>query len=80
MGGFEMPKKQPPPEVLDAIRRGDEDALHAMAVAGGKKAGELSKRRAEEKALLEEDRKQRQEEEFRKRDEEANLHICPLDD
>lgn len=72
--------KNRPLEVLRAIQEGDEQALSAMGKAGGRKSGELSKRRADLRALEEALRQEEQKEEFRKRDEEANLHICPLDE
>ncbi len=45
--------KKLPPEVLQAIREDNRNALSEMGKVGGKKAGEISKRHADERALSE---------------------------
>ncbi|MEN9921798.1 MAG: hypothetical protein RL097_74 [Candidatus Parcubacteria bacterium] len=75
--------KSVPSAVLEAMKNENRAALQAMGRAGGKKAGELSKQRADERDLeriLARERSEKLQEEFRKRDEEQNFHICPLPD
>lgn len=45
--------KKLPQEVLEAIQNDNRKALSEMGKVGGKKAGEISKRRADERALQE---------------------------
>jgi urease alpha subunit len=71
-----MPKSGKPEKVRRAMLGADRAALRRMGAAGARKSQETKemKRALRELAEIE------QKEDFRKRDEEANFHICPLDD
>ncbi len=74
-----------PPEVRDAILRGDTEKLKELGRNGGLVTAAKRRRGIKnppvkvQKKLLEELFIATRTEECRKRDEEANLHICPID-
>ncbi len=77
-----MGKKQPPPQVLEALRRGDEKAHRAMSKKGGDTRGQQLKEEADLRAFDEAEEKYREEQklkEFEERDRQANLHTHPID-
>ena len=74
-----MRNHRPPPHVARAIQEGDREALSAVGKRGGQVSGQRQRERAASEAAYRAEMQERKEMEFWAMEEEANLHICPID-